>query len=146
MFDIFIYFRFKFLYYCYDWKLWIKLLINSWKYRFQRLSRSWCSEPVPLYMYLKTCIARATHQTYFDPDPLLCYYINIIYFISFAMYYVESVLLSFDMVWQNSKFSNKIHRFFMGFKLLAEHLPIFWLIRLHSYGILFVCRTIIIPT
>ena len=102
-------------------------------------------------MYPKTLIDRARQHIYFDPDALVhqckkvMHYYHMFESISFAMYNVESILLSSYVVWRCDLL---IHTMLldgfillesfvtpagisMGIKLRTELFPILRVIRLH---------------
>ena len=115
-------------------------------------------------MYPKTNIAHARHisvQIHYDINVKMLYrYYTMFNSISFAMYNVESILLSSYVVWWNDLLIHTM--LFDGFilvegfvtpagitmdiKLWAEFFPKLWVIRLHWYRKIVECIAIIIST
>ena len=126
----------------------------------------WCSDLLSLYMYGKQTLPVSDigpismEIPYYINIRELCGYYNTLYYISFVMYQVESVLLSCYIVWWNNLL---IHIMLLGgfilletfitpaiisinIKQQVEDFPILWVIRFHSCREIVESIAIIIPT
>ena len=135
--------------------IYIYLCVDYCRQTILSMYKCWCSEPLPSYMHILNhtlpvpdVIPISIHIPYYTNVRNWWLYYNMFYCISFVMYNVESVLLSFCGVLRN--YLLLIHAImFDGFiflgafvtpaniswsiKLWPGIVPLLWVIRLQSY-------------